>query len=446
MQKRPYYLSILLTTLLLPLFSFAEAPEPVNIFPLQDQHAHGSTIAECPNGDLLAAWFQGSGERWADDVRIMGSRLRKGSSEWSKPFLMADVPDFPDINPVLFVDQKNELWLTWYTVIANQWETSLLKYRKSRNYMLEEGPPEWYWQDNILVKPGGLTERGMQPGDPFLESVERQVEQLDARYKTEGAADSPGKAAGLAAVWERRKERLLEKAGGLDMVRSGRLYKPDGSYTEQPLGFPYFRRMGWQTLNKPFMEKDRIILPLYSDGFGFSLMAITDDYGNTWSFSNPLVENGNIQPSIAVKSNGNLVAYMRDNGPAPKRLHMSESADRGKTWSLVENSDLPNPGSGADVVTLANGHWALMFNNTESGRHSLVVSISTDEGNTWSEPGIIELDTREDNPTRSHYPALIQGKDGTIHAVYSYFRNDGPETQQKTIRYARFTEEWVLGN
>ena len=36
------------------------------IFPLQDQHVHGSSIVELPNGDLLSCWFQGSGERKAN--------------------------------------------------------------------------------------------------------------------------------------------------------------------------------------------------------------------------------------------------------------------------------------------------------------------------------------------------------------------------------------------
>ena len=40
--------------------------------------------------------------------------------------------------------------------------------------------------------------------------------------------------------------------------------------------------MGWQTKNKAFFTGNRLILPLYSDGFGFSLMAITDDGGKTW--------------------------------------------------------------------------------------------------------------------------------------------------------------------
>nr|MBC8359792.1 exo-alpha-sialidase [Candidatus Desulfatibia profunda] len=103
----------------------------MEIFPLVKEHVHGSAIVELPNGDLLAAWFQGSGERWADDVLIMGARLQAGKGKWSKPFVMADVPGFPDINPILFIDPQNRLWLMWYTVIANQWETSLLKYRIS---------------------------------------------------------------------------------------------------------------------------------------------------------------------------------------------------------------------------------------------------------------------------------------------------------------------------
>lgn len=45
-----------------------------NIFPFQEQHCHGSTIVELPNRDLLVAWFQGSGERTADDVGIRGAR------------------------------------------------------------------------------------------------------------------------------------------------------------------------------------------------------------------------------------------------------------------------------------------------------------------------------------------------------------------------------------
>jgi len=40
---------------------------------------------------------------------------------------------------------------------------------------LPDGPPEWSWQDVLHVKPGDPAERGIQPGDRFVESVERQI-------------------------------------------------------------------------------------------------------------------------------------------------------------------------------------------------------------------------------------------------------------------------------
>ena len=37
-----------------------------------------------------------------------------------------------------------------------------------------------------------------------------------------------------------------------------------------------------------------------------------------------------------------------------------------------------------------------------------------------------------------HYPAVIQGADGTIHAIYSYFVEGG-----KSMKHAAFDESWV---
>lgn len=410
------------------------------IFPLVPEHVHGSTIVELPNGDVLAAWFQGSGERWADDVTIMGARLKKGEGRWSKPFLMADTPGFPDINPILFMDAQNRLWLMWYTVIANQWETSLLKYRISEDYTQQTGAPKWTWQDVLHVKPGDLAERGIQPGDRFVKSVERQIGEY-ATYLREGIyAAQPAQSLIAVGLWKAWGAKMLVNARGEDMIRKGQLRGPAGESKETNLGYPYFQRMGWQTKNKAVLvDGKRLIVPLYSDGFSFSLMAITDDGGQTWQCSEPLVAAGNIQPSIAKRADGTLVAYMRDNGPAPKRLHISTSKDKGLTWSPVKDSDLPNPGSGADIVTLRNGHWVLAYNDTEKGRESLAVSLSTDEGKTWPHTQHLEKGSPDKSSPSGAYPSIIQAADDRLHVVYSYH---GP---RKTIKHARFTESWLRG-
>lgn len=417
--------------------------QAVEIFPLSKEHTHGSTVVELPNGDLLAAWFQGSGERWADDVRIMGSRLCKGKEQWSPPFLMADVPEFPDINPILFLDHKEQLWLVWYTVIANQWETSLPKYRISTNYMQTEGPPEWKWQDVIYFKPGSPAFDGIQPDDRFVTSLRKQAEDyMEYVANTLEATDEQVK------KMRKKNTELLEKANGNNMIRRGRVYFDDGTSEARKLGYAYFRRMGWQTKNKAVLiDNQRIIIPFYSDGFDFSIMAITDDEGQTWQFSNPLVGAGNIQPSIAMKKDGTLVAYMRDNGPPPNRLHVSESMDKGITWGAVRDSILPNPGSGADIVTLSNGHWIIAYNDAEQGRgrHTLAVSISTNEGKTWPYTRHLELDTRDEKiATQASYPSIIQGKDGLLHTVYSFCRGDQKGIARETIKYVQFDEAWVM--
>ena len=400
------------------------------IIPFVNEHAHGSTIVELPNGDLLAAWFQGSGERWADDVTIQGARLIKGNVKWSEPFLMADVPDFPDINPVLFLDPQEKLWLIWYTVIANQWETSLLKYRISENYMQADGPPEWSWNDVIHVKPGDPSERGIKPDDRFVKSVKTKVEEYADYLVEQGVSERQ------LEWWKKSGNRNLSKARGEDMIRKGE-------------GYAYFQRMGWQTKNKAVFVGDRLILPLYSDGFGFSLMAITDDYGKTWQFSEPLIGSGPIQPSIAIKKDSTLVAYMRDGGWPPKRMHISVSKDKGMSWSAVKDTEIPNPGSGADVVTLANGHWVLANNDGEiaRGRQSLAISISTNEGQSWDYMRHLEVEGQAEGfDIVAAYPSIIQGKDGSIHVIYSYSHNYPEENQGggESIKYAHINEAWIM--
>ncbi len=106
----------------------------------------------------------------------------------------------------------------------------------------------------------------------------------------------------------------------------------------------FARRMGWMTRVHPFVLNDRSwILPLYSDGFDLSIMALTDDAGVTWTASQPLVGVGNIQPSLIRKKDGGLVAYMRHNGLPPKRIQVSESGDQGRTWGRCAFRKFPIP-------------------------------------------------------------------------------------------------------
>jgi predicted neuraminidase len=383
------------------------------VFPLEKWHNHASCLVEAPNGDLLVCWFHGSGERKSDDVKIEGARLRKGSGTWSRRFTMADTLDYPDTNCAMFIDPAGRLWLLWPTILANRWETALMKYRISSHY-LGDGPPRWESSEVLHVTPDFKS---------FEIAVTNWVVQMEAQLSALALPEAEAK------TWRQEFENARLRA-------SDKLSQ----------------RLGWMTRAHPLVLRgSRLIVPLYSDGFSFSLMAITDDWGRTWRVSNPLLGAGNIQPSIVERQDGSLYTLMRDNGPPPGRLFQSESRDRGETWGPVTKSDLPNPGSGAEVIRLKNGHWALIGNDTEKGRHSLAVQISPDEGRTWPWKRHLEFQPPGPEAGAFHYPSLLQARDGTLHASYSYHlatRNlpkdvDG-DPAAKSIKHAHFNEAWVM--
>ena len=415
-----------------------------NIFPFQHQHCHGSTIVELPNHDLLCAWFQGSGERTADDVAIRGARYNHKHHQWSSPFVLADTPGFPDINPVLFVDAKSRLWLTWYSVLAYQWSTSLLKYRISDNYQQKMGAPVWKWQDVIQVKADGTPTTGIGEQDPFVKTLIRKFETYYQYLLQKGDISDSAKANISRKDWEKARKFYTELAKGSNLVGDGTELNEKGVPIRKQLGYPLMRRLGWQTRNKPMQLGNRILLPLYSDGLNLSLIAITTDFGETWSFSEPILGGGAIQPTLALQKDGVITALMRDNGPPPKRLMKSTSRDEGLTWSSVVDTEIPNPGTAADVVVLKSGNWALVLNDVEEGRHRLSVWLSTDEGKSWPYRKII-VNGKPGSAVRGHYPAIIQGTDGKIHLSYTnQVADPAGGAEIKNIVHAAFSESWLM--
>jgi predicted neuraminidase len=358
------------------------------IFPLHNQHNHASSIVELPSGEFLVSWYRGSGERTADDVAVFGARKKAGDAKWSDAFVMADTPGFPDCNTAMMVDRKNRLWLFWPTILANTWESCLTNFCVSQDY---DGPgsPKWNRNGLILLKP-----------DDFSSEAENKL-----------------------------KDLLRER----DTVVSDN-WRDELPFDAKKIESKLYQRLGWQPRCKPtVLPSGRILLPLYSDTYSLSIMAISDDDGQTWYSSKPLLGFGAIQPTVLRRENGKLVAFMRENGIL-KHIRTSTSKDEGLTWGPVTATEMPNPGSGLDGVRLANGHWLLVYNDTTSGRNSLLVSISADEGKTWKWQRHLEHE-----PTGSyHYPCVIQARDGTIHVVYSYFVKGG-----KSMKHAAFDEAWV---
>jgi predicted neuraminidase len=361
------------------------------IFPLHHEHNHAPGIAELANGELIVSWYRGSGERKADDVAIYGARRAAGVTYWSEPFLMVDTPGFPDGNTCLMVDERGQLMLFWPLVLANTWESCVTQLLVSEN-PVGSGSPKWTRRDSLWLKPDDFSDKALRELDqavselksPVLDSLQKEIESV--------------------------KERLPDKL---------------------------YQRLGWQPRCKPTVLKSgRIVLPLYTDTYSFSIMAISDDRGLTCRASEPLIGFGNIQPAVLERKNGTLVAYMRENGLSG-RVRVCESADQGETWGPVYSSELPNPGSGLDAVKLASGRWLMIHNDTSEGRNRLALSYSDDEGKSWRHGQYLE----DQQSGSYHYPAIIQTKDGLVHAVYSYFVEGG-----KSMKHAQFEEAWVVSS
>ncbi len=384
----------------------AESPEfrAEQIFLPEPKHNHASCIIALDDGSLLTTWYSGSGERRSDDVEIQGAWKAAGEDRWGPRFLMADTPGYPDCNPALFRSTRGGIWLFWPTILDHRWEGALLKFQQA-GPVVPMRPISWSKAGVIHVTP---------ESKGFADVIAQSVAALSEAEKQKYAAE-------LAPFVERSKDLLYQRLGWMPRVRG--IHIPHRGDSVQP---------------------PRWILPLYCDTFSTSLMIFSDDEGQTWKTGKPMVGFGNIQPSLVLKRDGSLVAYMRDNGPR-RRIRRSVSKDGGESWTAVEDTEFPNPGAGIEAIRLASGNWALIYNDTEQGRHSLAVSLSADEGATW--PWIRHLEAREEGGGSFHYPSITQHwdrakanpADMTIHASYTY----KAKGEGSTIQHAAFNEAWI---
>lgn len=142
------------------------------------------------------------------------------------------------------------------------------------------------------------------------------------------------------------------------------------------------------------------------------------DGGQTWTtaaprpaVSGPAIEA--IQPSLLVHPGGRLQAIGRTRS---QRIFQTWSDDGGRTWTALALGSLPNPNSGIDAVTLADGRHLIVYNHTEKGRSPLNVATSKD-GVLWEAALVLDAE-----PGEYSYPAVIQSRDGLVHVTYTWKR------------------------
>jgi predicted neuraminidase len=171
--------------------------------------------------------------------------------------------------------------------------------------------------------------------------------------------------------------------------------------------------------NKAVLLKDGTLLcPSSSEDHDWRLhMEFTRDLGKTWSRTGPLndgVKTSAIQPSILFLPDGRLQLVCRSKNGF---ILQAFSSDQGQSWTALEPTNLLNPNSGIDAVTLKDGRHVIVYNPVKKGRSPISVAISSD-GKTWKDVATLENEPGEE----FSYPAVIQTKDGKVHITYTWKR------------------------
>lgn len=189
--------------------------------------------------------------------------------------------------------------------------------------------------------------------------------------------------------------------------------------------------------NKPLLLGDRLLCGSSTESSGWRFhVEIYNLKTKEWKYVGPiesklvaptlmpdtLLPIDCIQPSFLQLKDGRLQVLMRSRNGF---LATSYSSDEGETWTPVTLTNIPNNQSGTDALTLRDGRHILVYNNfqtipgTKKGpRTPLSIAVSEDDGQSWH-----HVLTLEDSPSGGFsYPAIIQGRDDTLHCTYTWLR------------------------
>jgi predicted neuraminidase len=135
---------------------------------------------------------------------------------------------------------------------------------------------------------------------------------------------------------------------------------------------------------------------------------------------------GIIQPVIVELSPGHFRLYARATENIGHIVIADSTAhsdnDDGLNWSPTRLLALPNPNSGIDAIRLKDGRIVLIYNDSTQGRTPLNLAVSRDGEHFHN------FATLENTPGEYSYPAIIQQRDGSLSATWTW--------QRTRIRYA----------
>lgn len=290
------------------------------VFPSSPRYpfCHAPTIVEVAPGELLVAWFAGTYEGHADTA-IWSARFEQEA--WSPPVKVADEPDVPHFNPVLFQDDTARLWLF---------------------YKIGPSVPAWT----------GVSLRSQDGGRSWSPPV-RLPAGLIGPTKNKPITLSNGDIlCGSSSETWRSWACWLEASsdGGRTWTRRGPIVAPGSDVYEA--------------------SADKVVSAVWDQASGTLVL--------------PQGFPGVIQPTLWEYAPGRVKMLMRATQRVGW-VCAAQSDDQGRTWTPAERVPIPNPNSGLDAVRLRDARIVLACNPVRQDRTPLTLLVSADNGVTWSQ-------------------------------------------------------------
>lgn len=174
--------------------------------------------------------------------------------------------------------------------------------------------------------------------------------------------------------------------------------------------------------NKPLqLDQKTLLFPSSTeslDGTWQVHLELSDDSGQNWKYITLVSDSlGVIQPCLLRYGADTLQLLCRSRQNA---IAEAWSFDRGISWTELMLTELPNPNSGIDVVTLSDGLQLLVYNPLLPGQHwwdgrSVLKVALSKNGEDWTETLVLE----DHKKGEYSYPAIIQDSTGVVRIAYT---------------------------
>jgi predicted neuraminidase len=270
-------------------------------------YKHPSSITELDNGDLMIAYYGGSGE-YGIDTAVYACRLKKGAKRWSAPKVIADTPDRSEGNPVIWQAPDGLVWLFYVNRYGDTWSTARVKGKVS-----SDGARTWS-DSFMLTMEEGTMARGapivLNDGDYFLPLY------------SETGHDTEFSAPDSCSFFMRYnpKDKTWKESGLIKSIE-GNIQAEPVQLTDDHL-ICYIRRAG------NFEPTDK----------GYLLRSESHDGGWTWSDAQTTrFKNPNSAVGFIKLQNGHLLLVYNDNMNERTPLTVAISTDNDKTYPHQRN-------------------------------------------------------------------------------------------------------------